>query len=858
MKESTAHTPMMQQYWDIKSQYPEQLLLYRMGDFYELFYEDAQKASRLLDITLTQRGQSAGVPIPMAGVPYHALDYYLSKLIKAGESAVICEQVGESASGKGPMMRQVTRIVTPGTLIEETLLKEHTHNLIMAIHTVQGKWGMAWMDLSCSILHLQECGDLTELINEYQRLAPAELLLNETLAEHDAFLSQPACRFRPPWAFDDAQARLKLCEHFGCTDVSALDCADQMASIGAAYGLMEYLKHTQQQPLRHIQTLKVVRPQHYLLLDAGTFKHLEIFQNHRGHEEHSLLSVIGHTKTPAGARLLRQWMLQPLRNTAILHTRQEAIRLLLSQERWRDIQEQLIGLADIERIMARVALGSARPKDLIGLKNTLLALPSLKKLLGSFALESTLIQDALHHLEQVPSQIGEVLQKALQEQPSTLIREGGVIASGFDPVLDELRSLSEGCQDYLDALEKKQRERTQLSSLKIGYNRIHGYFIELSKQQAQHAPKDYQPQQTLKHAQRFTLPELMQFEERVLSAQNRALHRERELYEAILKALLKHIPTLQRAAQALAELDVCANLAERAQSLQWSCPEFSDQARISIDQGRHPVIEFYQPSAFVPNTIHLTHHERLLLITGPNMGGKSTYMRQVALIVFLAYIGSFVPAQHAVLGPIDRLFTRIGASDDLASGHSTFMVEMIETAFILRNATHQSLILMDEIGRGTSTRDGLALAHSVAMDIAERLQCFCLFATHFFELTEWAERVPHVSNVHFTAIERNHHIAFLHQVQPGPGHESYALHVARSAGLPEAVVRHAYALLQSDAPSLPQRAVAQTPTPSFEPLLKELIDLPLDEWTPLQSLQWLHQQQQKLKAVMHHESLVAT
>ena len=786
------HTPMMQQYLRIKADYPDKLLFYRMGDFYELFFEDAQKAARLLDITLTARGQSAGKPIPMAGVPYHAAETYMARLIRQGLSIAICEQVGAVKAG-APLERQVVRVLTPGTVSDAAFLDESRDNLLLALHGENNHYGLAVLDISGGrIVLLEVIGD-EALSSELARLKPAELLVSEDW-EHAVLREYRAeVRRRAPWEFDDETAERLLITQMQTHDLKGFGCHELSAAIAAAGCLLQYAKETQRAAMPHVRTLHVEARDESLLLDAATRRNLEITGNLSGGDENTLASVVDETRTAMGGRLLKRWLNRPLRDRAILRARQESISQLIERHGYATLQSLLQQTSDLERILARVALKTARPRDLIALRTTLGLLPSLEAELAHY--NATRLSTLSKMIRDCPA-LHDLLMRAIVEQPPVTIRDGGVIARGFDDELDELLSLSENAGDYLIQLEEREKKRTGFSTLKVGYNRVHGYYIEISRLQAQTVPADYIRRQTLKNAERFITPELKAFEDKALSARDRALQREKYLYDALLDTLIPSISDLQMTAAALAECDVIANLAERAVHLNWCCPQLMDEPSIIIKNGRHPVVEAVAEHPFVPNDVVLNTETKMLIITGPNMGGKSTYMRQIALIVLLAHIGSFVPAEAATIGNIDRIFTRIGAADDLASGHSTFMVEMTETANILHNATADSLVLMDEIGRGTSTFDGLSLAFACAHFLAEKMGAYTLFATHYFELTSLSDEIATVANIHLNAASQGDNIIFLHKVQKGPASQSYGIEVAQLAGVPREVIQLAKQKLQ--------------------------------------------------------------
>ncbi|SPA47127.1 DNA mismatch repair protein MutS [Cupriavidus taiwanensis] len=807
------HTPMMQQYLRIKADHPDTLLFYRMGDFYELFHDDAEKAARLLDITLTARGSSNGVPIRMAGIPFHSADQYLARLVKLGESVAICEQIGDPATSKGPVERKVVRIVTPGTLTDAALLPDKADTFLMAVHqqtTRRGvsKTGLAWLNLASGELRLMEC-EAALLGRELERIRPAELLYADGIE-----LPALACaRTRlPEWHFDQDAGTRRLREQLGVASLDPFGCAGLGAALGAAGALLNYAATTQGQSLRHVQGVKVERESEYVGLDSATRRNLELTETLRGGESPTLFSLLDTCCTAMGSRALRHWLHHPLRDPAVPQARQQAIGVLIDQGT-DALRTALRRLADVERITSRLALLNARPRDLSSLRDTLRALPEVQACLqddqGSLLLVQTL-QDLA-----VPQDCLDLLVRAVAEEPATVMRDGGVIARGFDAELDELRDISENCGQFLIDLEARERARTGIANLRVEFNRVHGFYIEVTNGQADKVPDDYRRRQTLKNAERYITPELKAFEDKALSAQDRALAREKQLYDGLLQALLPHIGELQRVAAALARLDVLAALAERAQTLDWSAPERVAENVVDIVQGRHPVVEGQlaaESVAFIANDCQLNEARKLLLITGPNMGGKSTFMRQTALIVLLACVGAYVPARRAVIGPIDRIFTRIGAADDLAGGRSTFMVEMTEAAGILHHATPASLVLMDEIGRGTSTFDGLALAWAIARHLLSHNRSHTLFATHYFELTQLPQEFPQAANVHLSAVEHGDGIVFLHAVQDGPASQSYGLQVAQLAGVPQPVIRAARKHLAW----LEQQSADATPTPQLD------------------------------------------
>ena len=792
-KVSPVHTPMMQQYLRIKADYPDMLVFYRMGDFYELFFEDARRAARLLDITLTARGKSAGDPIPMAGVPYHAAEGYLAKLVRQGESVAICEQVGDPATSKGPVERQVTRVVTPGTLTDEALLSAARDNLVAAIHREGQRVGLAWLDLSGGRFRLTEVQGDEAMSAELERLKPAEVIVDEETLTRPAVRDDARVTGRPPWHFDLDSATRLLTSQFRTRDLTGFGCDDFPVGVAAAGALLQYVVDTQKTALPHLTGITVEQLSDAVIMDGPTRRNLELDQSLTGQHEHSLAGVMDRCQSPMGSRLLRRWIQRPLRNPDTLRGRYQAVETLSLSRIVEDAQEQLRGVGDVERILSRIALRSARPRDLKQLEVTLSQVPDLKRLLKP--LESPLLQ-ALADGMGDHGRERDLLGKAIIENPPMLIRDGGVIAEGYDDELDELRAIADNADQYLLDLETRERERTGIANLKLGYNRVHGYYIEISKAQADKAPDEYIRRQTLKAAERYVTPELKTFEDKVLSARERALAREKHLYEVLIDTLTGTRGDLQTTAAALAELDVLAAFAERADALGLVKPEIVDAPCLEIRGGRHLVVESVIEEPFVANDLSMHDDRKLLVITGPNMGGKSTYMRQTALITILAHIGSFVPADSLKVGPIDRIFTRIGASDDISGGRSTFMVEMTETATILNNATESSLVLMDEIGRGTSTFDGLSLAWAAAHHMAEKVRAFTLFATHYFELTTLAEELPACANVHLDATEHKGQLVFLHAVKPGPANQSYGLQVASLAGVPAGVIRRARRYLE--------------------------------------------------------------
>ncbi|EOC0123239.1 DNA mismatch repair protein MutS [Cronobacter sakazakii] len=839
-----AHTPMMQQYLKLKAQHPDILLFYRMGDFYELFYDDAKRASQLLDISLTKRGASAGEPIPMAGVPHHAVENYLAKLVNLGESVAICEQIGDPATSKGPVERKVVRIVTPGTISDEALLQERQDNLLAAIWQDSKGFGYATLDISSGRFRVSEPQDRETMAAELQRTNPAELLYAEDFAEMSLIEGRRGLRRRPLWEFELDTARQQLNLQFGTRDLVGFGVENAPRGLCAAGCLLQYVKDTQRTSLPHIRSITMERQQDGIIMDAATRRNLEITQNLAGGVENTLASVLDCTVTPMGSRMLKRWLHMPVRDTSVLRHRQQAIAALMEYST--EIQPVLRQVGDLERILARLALRTARPRDLARMRHAFQQLPTLNTLLAEIDAE---------YVQMLREQMGDfaelrdLLERAIIEAPPVLVRDGGVIAPGYHEELDEWRALADGATDYLDRLEIREREKLGIDTLKVGFNAVHGYFIQVSRGQSHMVPIHYVRRQTLKNAERYIIPELKEYEDKVLTSKGKALALEKQLYDELFDLLLPHLAELQKSAAALAELDVLTNLAERADTLNYHCPTLTDKPGIRLVEGRHPVVERVLNEPFIANPLSLSPQRRMLIITGPNMGGKSTYMRQTALIVLMAYIGSFVPAEQAEIGPIDRIFTRVGAADDLASGRSTFMVEMTETANILHNATEHSLVLMDEIGRGTSTYDGLSLAWACAESLANRIKALTLFATHYFELTQLPEKMEGVANVHLDAIEHGDTIAFMHSVQDGAASKSYGLAVAALAGVPKEVIKRARqklreleslsgnaAATQVDGTQMSLLAAAEETSPAVE----ALENLDPDSLSPRQALEWIY------------------
>ncbi|WP_261815955.1 DNA mismatch repair protein MutS [Vibrio gallicus] len=787
-KQKSSHTPMMQQYLGLKAENPEILLFYRMGDFYELFYDDAKRASQLLDISLTKRGASAGEPIPMAGVPFHAVEGYLAKLVQLGESVAICEQVGDPATSKGPVERKVVRIVTPGTVSDEALLSERVDNLIAAIYQHKGKFGYSSLDITSGRFMLSEPQTEEAMLAELQRTNPKELLFPEDLESVRLFEMRNGNRRRPSWEFELSTAKQQLNQQFGTKDLIGFGVENSELGLCAAGCLIQYVKDTQRTALPHIRSLTIDRQDHSVILDAATRRNLELTQNLAGGTDNTLAEVLDYSATPMGSRMLKRWLHQPTRDLEVINQRLDAIGELIDTGLAQQLSPTLKLIGDVERILARLALRSARPRDLARLRNALQMLPEV---------ESTINEVSAHKLQQLRDDakpidaLCQLLEQAIIENPPVVIRDGGVIAPGYNQELDQWRDLANGATEYLNKLESDERERHGIDTLKVGYNAVHGFYIQVSRGQSHLVPPHYVRRQTLKNAERYIIPELKEHEDKVLNSKSKALAAEKKLWDELFDLLLPHLAALQSMSDAIAQLDVLQNLAERAETLEYCRPSLHQDIGISIKNGRHPVVEQVLDAPFIANPVELAPERKMLIITGPNMGGKSTYMRQTALISLMAHIGSYVPAQSATMGTLDRIFTRIGASDDLASGRSTFMVEMTETANILHNATQHSLVLMDEIGRGTSTYDGLSLAWASAQWLASQINALTLFATHYFELTELPNQINGLANVHLDAVEHGDEIAFMHAVQEGAASKSYGLAVAALAGVPKAVIKQA-------------------------------------------------------------------
>jgi DNA mismatch repair protein MutS len=859
-------TPMMAQYLGIKADYPTMLVFYRMGDFYELFHEDAEKAARILGITLTARGSIGGNPIKMCGVPFHSLDGYLAKLVKLGESCAICEQIGDPATSKGPVERKVVRVVTPGTLTDSDLLPEKAERSLLALCSLTQRKsttvGLAWLSLASGALRLMEfSGDertvAARLAQELERIAPAEILRAD---DGDMFEENPYAHTQrvPEWHFDVVKGHKALVDQLGVATLTGFGADGLGAAFGAAGALLRYAQSTQGRGLQHVKSLAVESENEFIGLDAATRRNLELTETIRGQEAPTLFSLLDGCRTAMGSRLLRHWLHHARRDQAVARARHEAIEALAQADATAGLSATLNEVPDIERITTRIALLSVRPRDLASLRDGLKQLPALRQQIARcFIPGDSCLLRALHDAIDTPIPCLDLLTRAVAEEPAAMVRDGGVFATGFDSELDELRALSQNAGQFLVDLETRERARTGIANLRVEYNKVHGFYIEVTNGQADKVPDDYRRRQTLKNCERYITPELKAFEDKALSAQDKALVREKALYEELLACLAPHIGDLQRVAQGLAQIDTLVALASHALRHNWCAPTLVDAPCLSIVEGRHPVVE-RQIERFIANDCKLSNERRLLLITGPNMGGKSTFMRQTALIVLLAYVGSYVPATSATIGPIDRIFTRIGANDDLAGGRSTFMVEMTESAAILNGATEHSLVLMDEVGRGTSTFDGLALAWAIARHLIDISRSFTLFATHYFELTQLPETHPSAANVHLSAVEHKDTIVFLHAVQDGPASQSYGLQVAQLAGVPPAVIKAARKHLarlesqaldttpQLDLFALPcEEAELEAPAanaPAVSQALLEALDgLDPDALTPREALERLYE-----------------
>ncbi|WP_181995007.1 DNA mismatch repair protein MutS [Arsenophonus endosymbiont of Bemisia tabaci] len=845
-----SHTPMMQQYLRLKSQHADILLFYRMGDFYELFFDDAKKAAELLDISLTKRGQSAGQPIPMAGVPHHAIESYLAKLVQLGESVAICEQIGDSATRKGPVERKVVRIVTPGTLTDEALLQERQDNLLAAIWQEDNGYGYATLDITSGRFIISEMPDINTISAELQRTRPAELLYPENFVDVVLFENNKGLRRRPLWEFELDTARQQLNLQFGTQDLMGFGVEKATLALRAAGCLLQYVKDTQRRALPHIHSITMEQQKETIILDAATRRNLELTENLSGGSENTVAAILDQCVTPMGSRMLKRWLHSPLRNLNKLFNRQQAIAGLQSYHF--ELQPFLRQIGDLERILARLALRSARPRDLVRMRHAFQQFADIHAILDK--IEFPYLKNLQSRISSFAS-LQTLLEEAIVDTPPVLMRDGGVIATGYHSELDEWRALADGASDYLEKLELREKEKLGIDSLKVGFNAVHGYYLQVSRGQSHLVPIHYVRRQTLKNAERYIIPELKEYEDKVLTSKSKALAIEKKLYEELFDLLLPHLSALQTSAEALAELDVLNNLAERAETLDYRCPILNEKPGIEIVAGRHPVVEQVLSETFISNPLDLSPQRRLLIITGPNMGGKSTYMRQAALITLLAYIGSFVPAEKAIIGSIDRIFTRVGASDDLAAGRSTFMVEMIETANILHNATEQSLVLMDEIGRGTSTYDGLSLAWACAENLVSQIKAMTLFATHYFELTNLADKQEGAVNIHLDAIEHDDTIAFMHNVQERAASKSYGLAVASLAGVPTKVIQRAKQKLielqtVSTLPenkSIDNSKLAKVVEKTVSPAIETLEKLNPDTLTPRQALELIYRLKEMVK-----------
>ncbi len=846
MSKNGEHTPMMRQYLAIKADYPDTLVLYRMGDFYELFYQDAERASRLLGITLTARGQSAGAPIPMAGVPYHSIDQYLAKLVQANLPVAICEQIGDPATSKGPVERKVVRVITPGTLTEENLLSDRQQNITASVLLTDQKIGIATLEISTGRFTGYELSDPDRLESELQRLGIAEILVGEHQAEN---LVAEVKSEIPDWYFESERVQQILCELFQTHDLSAFECQQFPLATRAAGALIQYIRDLHGASTPHVKGIEFYRDNETLIFDQITWINLEVERSQDGDTQHSLINLVDHCASPMGARMLRRWISSPSRNHDLLKARHDAVDWLIYDHRYDEMTAALKQAGDMERILGRIAMKTARPRDLLRLREGISVLPKLSARLEQ---TSSHLLDALRPGLEPQHQVQQLLERAIKDEPPVLIRDGGVLRDSYDQELKEYRHLQRDSSEFLLALELREKERTGVATLRVKYNKVHGYYIELPRSQSDSVPEDYIRRQTVKNAERFITEELKLFEDKILSAKGKALSREKWLYEQLLVTLGESVSDLMKCSRCIAELDVLHNFAERAITLRWCRPQFSDNPTIDIQDGRHPIVEKMLNNSFIANSTKLYNSSRMQLITGPNMGGKSTYMRQVAVIVLLAHTGCFIPATAATIGPLDRIYTRIGAADDLAGGRSTFMVEMTEMAHILRNATENSLVLVDEIGRGTSTFDGLSLAWACAEDLAKRIGAYTLFSTHYFELTTLADQLKGVSNVHMDAVEHGDQIVFLYSVKNGPASQSYGLQVARLAGVPESVIQESRLKLAeletqyteyriaSDDSSKTQSSLFPENRPEEQAVLARLKGVSPDQITPRQALELLY------------------
>ena len=836
---------MMRQYLRIKSEYPDTLVFYRMGDFYELFFDDAKKAAALLDLTLTSRGDSAGIPVPMAGLPYHAVDGYIAKLIRIGDSVAICEQIGDPATSKGPVERKVVRIVTPGTVTDEALLDDRKDNLLIAINQTGSDTGIAALDISGGRFSLSQANNFEQLLSELERLKPAEILISEDWSAPPQIMNSPGLTHRPSWHFDYDSARRSLLKQFNTRDLKGFGCESLHAAVGAAGSLLQYVRDTQQSTLPHILGIRVENDDDTIIIDAASRRNLELDSHPSGRMDYTLLGVIDKTATALGGRLMRRWINRPIRNRTILENRYVSIESLLLGPGYEELHTALRKTGDIERISSRIALRTARPRDLQILRTTLAVLPEIQLLLANY--DASRLIELSRGISEYPELLN-LLERSIVDNPPVLIRDGGVIAEGYDPNLDELRNISQNADQFLADMEVRERTASGISKLKVSYNRVHGFYLEAPRSQSDKIPPNYIRKQTLKNVERYITEELKTFEDQILSAREKALSREKTVYEQLLEEINADVPSLLSCAASIAELDILVNFAVCAETMKLSRPTLTEEASIDISEGCHPVIAQSSDKPFVPNDLSFSNERRMLIVTGPNMGGKSTYMRQTALIILLAHIGSYVPAKSATIGPVDRIFTRIGASDDIATGRSTFMVEMSETATILHNATQRSLILMDEIGRGTSTFDGLSLAWACAEYLANHVKAYTLFATHYFELTSLADKHPEIFNVHLAALEHGETIIFLHAVKDGPASQSYGLQVAGLAGVPKPVIENARQKLNvlemnSHRQNHANDDIIQLDLfapPEAHPALILLEDASLEDTTPRQALDLLY------------------
>lgn len=847
-EEILRQTPMMQQYLQIKKEHQDKLLFYRMGDFYELFFNDAIEASKLLEITLTQRGQASGSPIPMAGVPYHAAENYLAKLVKLGKVVAICEQVSEP-SAKGLVERQITRIVTAGTLIEDSLLGDLTPKLLAScfaeVKAGTLHFGLAILDFATGAFEAIDGKTLDALKAHLTRFNPAEIIFPEKILDPlMPFAKQKNAILRPIWTFDSSTACQKIISQFKISDVNVLGFNHNSLSIKAAGAILEYAESMHLSRLPHIRRLKKLAQEKYLFLAENTLHHLELAETHSKIKNASLFHLLNNCQSPMGSRELLQRIRAPLRCHETLEARYELLQDLL-QHNLGTIRALLEGIGDAERSLTRILMTQAKSKDLLVIRDFISRIPLLKKELSR---ASQISLQQLAALFKTQDELAATLQKALSETPPALLTDDGLIAPGFNTQLDEYRNIAANFDDCLQKMELAEREKTGIKSLKIGYNRVHGFYIEITKAHSTPIPSDYTRRQTLKNAERYITEELKSFEIKVLEAREKASQLETEIAKKLVESIKAAASGLENNIEHFKTLDVTASLAKIALQNQWTRPILSPKKIINIQEGRHPVVEHFNDNAFIPNDCLLNQKEHSFIITGPNMGGKSTFMRQVALNVILAHIGSYVAAKKAQFGPLDAIYTRLGANDDISSGRSTFMVEMTETASILHQATENSLVIVDEIGRGTTSHDGSRIAAATLLYLANHIQCFTLFATHFFELTQIANQHDNMINKHVSVKKHRDDIIFLYALKDGPTHESHGLYVAQLAGLPSEVLKNA-SNMHFDASKPPQTSTEQIIFSSEVDTLLDTIDP--NSVTPLEALEILVQLKNKRNKETH-------